>query len=550
MWKKELSEEKGSVMVMVLIGLLVLIGFTGLVIDGGSLYLTKSRLQNAADAAALAGAQDLPTGGTAANTAVVYAGKDGMKPLTPDISSSGNTYTASRLADTVQIEIIPAEWGGPTTQPAYTPEQLTQMRSDLTVELGTADNSVLLGYADLYGVTAGMTTVPAHTAAEIAAKRTELETILNGMSDAALIAEAQANTVTTGLGQNPTAAQIDAQIATLTTNLNGMTDTQVIAYASTNHFDIADYTQNANKFKKPEATNRSNAITKIISDRRTQLQGSVVIVISNKSALVAALLDIQVNAFASETVSTINDRPGLITAVVDALIADYANDTVDVQTGHTDRIRVTCSRTVQNSFMAVLGFPSQTVSATAVAEKADQWNGEGLPFINVDPFDIDGETFDTWDKTSSGFFSCIHSADFTIVGTPPNEVFKVDWADGIIPKNGVVSNKQDELEDMWNRLAHGTVYVFSLSPEVIDRGWVEFKNNEIKNIEDINNIPNNGDDGWNLKPGQIILLECTWDGFSHKDIDLTYTGTWYSLQDGDIPLTNEMYSSGDTKLIE
>ena len=102
MVKKVVGEEKGSVMVMVVIGLIVLLGFAGLVIDGGSLYMTKSRLQNAADAAALAGAQSLPDGGTAANIAVTYAGRNGMIPLTSDIDPTGNKYTALRATDKVE----------------------------------------------------------------------------------------------------------------------------------------------------------------------------------------------------------------------------------------------------------------------------------------------------------------------------------------------------------------------------------------------------------------------------------------------------------------
>lgn len=549
MVKKVVGEEKGSVMIMVVLALVVLIGFIGLVIDGGSLYLTKSRLQNAADAAALAGAQDLPTAGTAANVAVTYAGNNGMKPLTIDITNSGNQYTALRATDKVEAIIIPANWGT-STVPAYTSEELTTKRNDLELEMGTSTDSVLIGYADLYGVSVGMTTVPAHTPAEVAAKRTELNALLNGMSNAALIAEAKANSVTTGLTQTPTAAQIDAQIAALTTSLNGMSDKNVIQYATNNGFDISAYKHNDNKFKSPEATNRGLAITKILNDQRARLEQSVTDTITDKTALVNALVEIRIVDFQNETVSTINDRPGLIDAVVDAMIADYADDTMDVESGHADRIRVTCTRTVKNSFMSVLGFGNSTVSAVAVAEKVSVWDGDGLPFINVDEFDINGEAFDTWDKTSSGFFSCIHSEDYTVVGTSPDRLFSVKWTDGIIPKNGAVSDKKDILEEMWERLQHDKVYIFSLTPEVISRGWVEFAGGTVLSIENMNNIPNSGSVQYNLKPYQIMLLECVWDGYAHKQIDLTYTGNYWTLEDSDIPNESMGNISSTARLIE
>lgn len=551
MWKKVMGEEKGSVMVMVVIALIVLIGFTGLVIDGGSAYLTKSRLQNAADAAALAGAQSLPDGGTAANIAVTYAGHNGMVPLTSDITSSGNKYTALRATDKVEAIIIPANWGT-ITVPAYTADELAAKRAELQVEMGTSTDEVLIGYANLYGISVGMTTVPAHTAAEVQAKRAELTALLNGMGNAALIAEAKANSVTAGLTQTPTAAEINTQITTLTNYLNNAstTDPQRIAKADEYKIDISNYIKNKNAFKDPTAANRQNAITKIINERRTQLEQSVTDTISDKPALVNALVDIRIAAFQNETVSTINDKPSLITAVINAMIADYADDTVEVKSGHADRIRVTCTRTVKNSFMAVLGFRNSTVSAVAVAEKVSVWDGDGLPFINVDEFNINGETFATWEKTSEGFFSCIHSEDYTIVGTSPDRLFRVKWADGIIPKNGVVSDKKDILEEMWARLAHNKVYIFSLTPEVISRGWVEFAGGTILSIEDMNNIPNSGSAQYNLKPYQIMLLECVWDGYAHKKIDLTYTGNHWTLADGDIPIESMGNVSSTARLVE
>jgi len=55
-----ISSEKGSVLVIVALGMVVLLGCASLVTDVGLLYTSRNRLINAADAAALAGAQELP----------------------------------------------------------------------------------------------------------------------------------------------------------------------------------------------------------------------------------------------------------------------------------------------------------------------------------------------------------------------------------------------------------------------------------------------------------------------------------------------------------
>jgi Putative Flp pilus-assembly TadE/G-like len=54
-----LRNENGNVLVLTAIGLLMLLSVCGLVIDGGLLYLEKSRLEKTANAAALSGAQEL-----------------------------------------------------------------------------------------------------------------------------------------------------------------------------------------------------------------------------------------------------------------------------------------------------------------------------------------------------------------------------------------------------------------------------------------------------------------------------------------------------------
>ena len=59
MKRLSLKDESGATVVIVALFMVVLLGFAALAIDGGRLYLEKSRLQKALDAAVLAGAQEL-----------------------------------------------------------------------------------------------------------------------------------------------------------------------------------------------------------------------------------------------------------------------------------------------------------------------------------------------------------------------------------------------------------------------------------------------------------------------------------------------------------
>lgn len=54
-----LQKQRGVVAIIVGLALAILVGFAGLALDGGHLYLTKTELQNAADACALAAAYEL-----------------------------------------------------------------------------------------------------------------------------------------------------------------------------------------------------------------------------------------------------------------------------------------------------------------------------------------------------------------------------------------------------------------------------------------------------------------------------------------------------------
>lgn len=67
------ARQRGAVAVLVGLTMAVMLGFVGLAVDGGRLYLTKTELQNAADACALAAAYELTGAPNIPNEAFVRA---------------------------------------------------------------------------------------------------------------------------------------------------------------------------------------------------------------------------------------------------------------------------------------------------------------------------------------------------------------------------------------------------------------------------------------------------------------------------------------------
>ncbi len=81
-----LRHESGQAIVFVIAIMTVLIGIGALVIDGGSWFRTQRHLQTAADAAALAGAQDLPNTSVAQASAIDYAQRNYTSVPTPTVT--------------------------------------------------------------------------------------------------------------------------------------------------------------------------------------------------------------------------------------------------------------------------------------------------------------------------------------------------------------------------------------------------------------------------------------------------------------------------------
>lgn len=94
-----LKKESGQSVILVAIALVVLCGFAALGVDIGVQSTNQGQLQNAADAAALAAARELPSVTTAKNTASHYAETNGVAP-------GRTTSTTPYKGNANKIEVI------------------------------------------------------------------------------------------------------------------------------------------------------------------------------------------------------------------------------------------------------------------------------------------------------------------------------------------------------------------------------------------------------------------------------------------------------------
>jgi hypothetical protein len=96
-FSKIMKFESGQMLILVALMMVGLLGMTALIIDVGGKNLTRTQLQSAADAAALAGARNLPDNPTAARSAATaYAASNGL---------SGDNVTITIAADNKSITV-------------------------------------------------------------------------------------------------------------------------------------------------------------------------------------------------------------------------------------------------------------------------------------------------------------------------------------------------------------------------------------------------------------------------------------------------------------
>jgi Flp pilus assembly protein TadG len=126
-----MRSESGQVIVFVVAVITILIGMAALVIDGGSWLRAQRHLQTAADAGALAGAQNLPTDTPGArSTAISYAQTNYTGLPAPTIGISGAEFPANANCGVNSCIDVAAQ----TTAPGFLAKIYGSVFSNVTIK--------------------------------------------------------------------------------------------------------------------------------------------------------------------------------------------------------------------------------------------------------------------------------------------------------------------------------------------------------------------------------------------------------------------------------
>jgi Flp pilus assembly protein TadG len=199
------------------------------------------------------------------------------------------------------------------------------------------------------------------------------------------------------------------------------------------------------------------------------------------------------------------------------------------------QLRVECSRKVDYYFAGVLGFKSTVITAVAVAEIKNGWDGEVLPFLNADKTFIKaGTKVEAWEKVDSGYFECIDN--FTIENNKApytNLYFNVNIDEGLQIKNGTVANKKQEIGHYYDTHKSSLtpkpyVFIFSLSPSAIASNKVNLMDGTTCNISSVKNKSSF------VALSSLVLVKCTFDSYDLKKKTLYLTSVQvYDLGNND-----------------
>src|SRR5262245_49716108 len=138
--ERQKSNERGSIIIMTAIFMLLLFLMLGLCIDVSRIYMVRTELQNAADAAAITGAREINAGTTGIDNAVAKA------------TSIANTVGFAKLGITIDTVTFGAGPDGPWLDAATAkqPANVTTIKF-VRVQTHTATTFIRFGMAALGG---------------------------------------------------------------------------------------------------------------------------------------------------------------------------------------------------------------------------------------------------------------------------------------------------------------------------------------------------------------------------------------------------------------
>ncbi len=218
--------------------------------------------------------------------------------------------------------------------------------------------------------------------------------------------------------------------------------------------------------------------------------------------------------------------------------------------GDNKQIEVTYTQTVSYSFAHVLGISSRDVTVRAVAESKSYWDGDALPFVNLDDSYSGGDEIVAWEKTGPGDFESVTrgsgQGQYQIFNDndPDKAYIKVDYKNGIMLKKGTVATVKQEVGYIYERNKDTYTYVFSLKQDVMDSGKVLLTDGTKRKLSKLKNHDM-------VDPSQLILLECIFHDYDYKGKTLYLTVVDdYDIYNGESPSNYVGVEGGNGKLVQ
>ncbi|WKY48738.1 pilus assembly protein TadG-related protein [Eubacteriaceae bacterium ES3] len=309
------------------------------------------------------------------------------------------------------------------------------------------------------------------------------------------------------------------------------------------------------KVLKKILTDESGDTLIIIAASMVFIMGFLALVID--LGLVYLIAGQQQTAADAAALAAAHDLPNSSTAITTAKNYAELNGTEEINTtvttpyyGDSQMIEVVCTKNVEYSFAKIFGFDNIDVSGRAVAKITYHWEGDALPFINLDDdYTADPEIV-AWEDVSPGDKeSILEGEDYgmyqLVNGDDPETCyFKVDYQNGVVLKEGTVAVIKQEIGYVYEQHLGGFVYVLSLKPDVINSGSVLLTDGTYRSLENLKNEDM-------IDPSQIVLLKCIFHDYDYKgkNLYLTYIED-YDIYNGELPSDYVNPEGGSSSLVE
>ena len=218
--------------------------------------------------------------------------------------------------------------------------------------------------------------------------------------------------------------------------------------------------------------------------------------------------------------------------------------------GDSKLIEVICTRNVSYTFARVLGFTDTDISARAVAKSYSEWDGDALPFMNLDDDYENNSEIVAWEKTTPGDFESINEYEIVNEDDPDTVYFRVNYMDGVELTKGTVATVKQEVGYIYNRHKpqypggpYKPVYVLSLSADVMRSGQIKLADGSYRPLDKLKNKDV-------VDPSQIVLLECIFHTYDEqaKNLYLKVTDV-FDIANDELPPDYVSPDGADSKLV-